>query len=304
MARRHRLLDHLARGGFSFFQDGGFVGETTMDRLKPAERRFLPFGEDLDLALARTVTSHDRSPHALHHVDGVLVEHLVERQTFRLELSNRSGQPRKAYVALDLPRHASLEGEELDWDEQWQVPLVIVSVPAGERVEQVLKVGRPQTIRREELTVSALEGIAARPGWPEPIQAALASALQAAKKRDAAQKEADLLARERTRVGERIDQLRADLVALGKAGSPTRATARMSSKLVAAQEELTRLTERHEASSDRARRHARAVLRPSRCSSPDSPRPEDCARPAGRRERSSTRGRRGLCWPCARARPG
>ncbi|MCS6899485.1 MAG: hypothetical protein RMJ98_07115, partial [Myxococcales bacterium] len=41
----------LPAGTLAVFQSGGFAGETTLDRLKPGERRFLTFGADLDVEL-------------------------------------------------------------------------------------------------------------------------------------------------------------------------------------------------------------------------------------------------------------
>ena len=39
----------LPAGTISFFADGGFSGESALDRLKPGERRFVRFGVDLDV---------------------------------------------------------------------------------------------------------------------------------------------------------------------------------------------------------------------------------------------------------------
>jgi hypothetical protein len=57
----------------------------------------------------------------------------------------------------------------------------------------------------------------------------------------------DAMENRRSRLRGRIEQLRIDLEALGKAGSPTRATARASSRLVATQEQSTRLTQKSDA---------------------------------------------------------
>ena len=80
------------------FADGGFAGETQLERLKPGEGSILRFGTDLDVEIAERTKRHADSPEFFALEGERLVEHFRRRTHTRYELTNRSGSGRTLYL--------------------------------------------------------------------------------------------------------------------------------------------------------------------------------------------------------------
>lgn len=99
----------LPAGTVAVFEDGGFGGESALDRLKPAERQLLPYGVDLDVTRKPGRTSTRERRRAVRFAGGQLVEHYERARESRFELHNRSAVARTAFVALDVVNNAKVE---------------------------------------------------------------------------------------------------------------------------------------------------------------------------------------------------
>jgi hypothetical protein len=112
---RSALLFHnttqqtLPAGTIAIFEDGGFGGESALDRLEPGEQRLLPFGLDLDLELEAKARSEHETRRMLRFMNGQLVVHFVRVEQRALVLRNRSAQPRRVHLALELVNNARVE---------------------------------------------------------------------------------------------------------------------------------------------------------------------------------------------------
>ncbi|HSQ62063.1 MAG TPA: hypothetical protein VLM85_02570 [Polyangiaceae bacterium] len=137
----------LPPGTISFFADGGFSGESSIDRLKPGERRFITFGADLDVEARETGTPLEvENVQRLTFFADRVTEHFLRTRDAEWRVENRSGQPRSVYVALQLDRNATVSGaDSADYDIAGGHPLIVVRVP-----------GRQETTRH----VKSVEGLA------------------------------------------------------------------------------------------------------------------------------------------------
>jgi len=129
----------LPTGTITVFGAGGFSGETSLDRLKPGERRFLKIGNDLDGEVARTANQRREESKRLTLAGETLEEHFLLTRTETWKLENRSASPRVFDVVLDAGRNAKVTGaNRVDFDESQGRPLVVLDVKAKEKGERVL----------------------------------------------------------------------------------------------------------------------------------------------------------------------
>lgn len=218
----------LPPGVVSFFADGGFVGESVLDRLKPKERRFVAYGSELDVELERGRESLGERVTWLewNGSQAAVVERYVLESQLRLHLENRSGRARRVYVALDVPRNAELHGDDgldLDFDLATDTPLCATWVDPGGEVEHVLRSKSNEVRMHNELDPATLEALQERAGVSAEQREILGTA------RGHAQRQlARLAAAERndaavTELQSDLVRLRDDLAAIGKARVRNRA---------------------------------------------------------------------------------
>ena len=159
----------LPAGTIAFFADGGFAGESSLDRLKPGERRFVRFGLDLDVNVRTepekgkpTVDATER----LTYQNGMLLEHFRRTTDATYVFENRSGRARAVYLALPLGTNAQVTGaDEMDFDAATSTP---IASPAwarrrGFEREIVTVEGLSSSIAIEALTAEKLTTVAASP---------------------------------------------------------------------------------------------------------------------------------------------
>ena len=103
----------------AFFSDGGFSGESAIDRMRPAERRFLTFGADLDVEVTQAIQKTADEVQRVTFAGDDLKEHFIRTTDSDWTVENRSGLPRTVYVGLTIDRNAKLIGaDSLDFDVQ------------------------------------------------------------------------------------------------------------------------------------------------------------------------------------------
>lgn len=217
----------LPPGVVSFFADGGFVGESVLDRLKPKERRFVAYGSELDVELDRerrtlgeTVRWLRWSPETAE-----IQESFVAETEIRLHLQNRSGRARRVYVALDVPRNAELRGDdglELDFDLATGTPLAATALEAGAEADHELHAKTFGWRRHDDLGAASLTKLRAREGVPQAQREVLGTAIGHARSQTellavAERKEAAV-----TELQDDLGRLREDLEALGRVRSRAR----------------------------------------------------------------------------------
>jgi hypothetical protein len=130
----------LPAGTVALFADGGFAGETALDRLKPGERRFLQYAADLDVAVDPAGSAAPNETEATERLTwdhGALVEHFLRTVRSQLTFVNRSAQPRAVYLGLAIQPNARVTGADaVDYDAPTSTPLAVVRVAARGRVDR------------------------------------------------------------------------------------------------------------------------------------------------------------------------
>jgi hypothetical protein len=257
----------LPAGPVALFADGGFAGESALDRLKPGERRFIQFGADLDLELRLEHRRATEEPRRFALVGTELEEHYLKRTDLDYVLENRGGRARAVFLALRLVDNAKVTGPDaMDYDLTSSQPAAVFQVPGRTKVERAVHT-EEGLVRRTAiagLTATRLAEAAAHPALPAAQRAALADA--AARQREL---EAGRQAREKARqaLGELerdIARLREHLKAAGGDKGPGAAAGPLVARVLGAEDRLTALRRSLEAlEADVARREqaVRAALR-------------------------------------------
>ncbi|MBX7084042.1 MAG: hypothetical protein K1X88_32840 [Nannocystaceae bacterium] len=225
----------LPAGVVSFFGDGAFIGEAALQRLKPRERQFIAFGTEQDVELSREITPQTRSTGGVRMHEGNLVELLRVRSQHTLRLENRSGRDRRVYVGLDVPRNAKItapEGVVLDFDDDSDTPLAIVSVPRTGEFQAVLEIETAESESAAPLDPVRLRRLARVTSLPEATRERLAKASAHAVALAAAEGTVAELTAALEQGDDELGRLRADLAAVGSARLRTRATKSIARELL------------------------------------------------------------------------
>lgn len=200
----------LPPGPVSVFADGGFAGESALDRVEPGEQRFVRFGADLDVKLE--LGADDVKDHVeLVSFDGNnLLEHFVRHHVLSYEITNQSRSPRTVYLVLDLVQNATVHGaDEMAFDSKQGKALAVFHVKAQSHGDRTLSAeeGLSHRYPLSALTSSELDKLAKQPALPAAARPILRAAadrlLEAEVRRGALPKRKAELA-----------QVRADIVAL------------------------------------------------------------------------------------------
>jgi hypothetical protein len=255
----------LPPGVVSFFADGGFVGESVLDRLKPKERRFVAYGSELDVELERERETLGEQVSWLEwRVESAsIVERYVLESEIRLHLENRSGRARRVYVALDVPRHAELhadEGIELDFDLATDTPLVAAWVEPGAGADHELRAKSAQVRGHHDLDPASLAALRERPGVPAAQRQILATAIEHARRQHERLDAADRNDAEVDALQADLARLREDLAALGQARVRSRARNSLTRDLLKKEDRIDALRAQTAALRDEAARARRASV--------------------------------------------
>ena len=119
--------------------EGGFLGETTLDRLKPGDRRFLQFGNDLDAEVTeKKRMEHDESKRLTFEASA-LEEHFLRTTDLTWELDNRGGSARAFYVTLQAQQNVKVTGaDRLDFDEGASEPIAVFDVKPKDKATRTV----------------------------------------------------------------------------------------------------------------------------------------------------------------------
>ena len=156
----------LPAGTIAFFADGGFAGESSLARVKPGERRFITYGQDLDVEL-RSVDSRateEAKRLVWEKAARRLEEHYLRTSDFTYAIENRSGRPRSVMLAMSLDHNATLTGpDSVDFDAAGSRPLAVFAVEPRKSIERKAHAveGLVRTTAFASLTATRLTEIAA-----------------------------------------------------------------------------------------------------------------------------------------------
>ncbi len=156
----------LPPGTVAIFTDGGFAGESALDRLKPSRSRIVEFGADLDVKLRLKRERRTDRAVLLEARKGKLVEHFERHHRRTYEIENRSGSPRTVFLDLDLIDNARVEGaDELSYDTERQRAIAAFKVGTRAKRTVVLQTweGFQQTHPIAALRRATLRRFAASP---------------------------------------------------------------------------------------------------------------------------------------------
>lgn len=215
----------LPAGPLAGYADGGFSGEATLDRTKPGERKFLRFGDDLDLELNQSV--QHASPdyrRVTFQGDAHVVSHFIDVSTHKVNLENRGGRERVVYLPVHVGRNAKIAGaDEIDFEPDTNRPIAVFRVPARTRASRELVV--EEAVTRAEpvdmVTVKSLETVAASSQLAEADRKVLTEAIARRKELDGVLQDQAKVAAEMEELGKDLDRLREHLkAAAGDKGGP------------------------------------------------------------------------------------
>jgi hypothetical protein len=255
----------LPPGVVSFFADGGFVGESVLDRLKPKERRFVAYGSELDVELERGREAVGEQVSWLQWDTNTasIYERYVLESVLRVHLENRSGRARRVYVALDVPRNAELKGDdgiELDFDLATDTPLVATWVEPGATADHELHAKSVELRRHDDLGPKPLEALRERAGVSaeqrEILDAAIGHARHQLELLDVAARNDSAV----TELQSDLVRLREDLAAIGKARVRNRARNALTRDLLDKETRIEELRSTAAALRDEAEQARRATL--------------------------------------------
>jgi hypothetical protein len=235
----------LPAGTIAFFADGGFAGESSLARVKPGERRFITYGQDLDVEL-RSVDARatEESKRLVWEKSGRrLEEHYLRTSDFTYAIENRSGRPRSVMLAMSLDRNATLTGpDSVDFDTAAARPLAVFAVDARKSVERKAHAveGLVRTTAFASLTAGRLTEIAASGSLGAPDRAV---ATEAAARLREAEDDAKAAAQAKTDIAEvekDLQRLREHMKALS-GEHPAGGANPFAARVLAAEDKLTAL---------------------------------------------------------------
>jgi hypothetical protein len=235
----------LPPGTVAVFADGGFAGESALDRLKPAESQIVTFGNDLDVELDVVDRQSADELQVVSFDGGSLTEHFLRRHRVKFALVNRHGSARTAYLALDYVNNAKVEGADtLVWDGKQGKALAVFEVEARKQREPTLTVaeGLTRTHPLSELTTSAVRQLASAPKLPATQRESLLRVARSLQQADLCMQEEATKERRLRQVQEDLPRLRANLASVSATSKD--AAEQFVAKIVASESEVQRLRAR------------------------------------------------------------
>jgi len=208
----------LPTGTVTVFGAGGFSGETSLDRLKPGERRFLQIGNDLDGEVTRTSAQHREESKRVTFDGDHLKEHFLRTTEETWQLENRGTGGRTFYVMVSADANAKVTGvDRVDFDETSARPVVVFNVKPKEKGQRKFTVveGLSRAFSAENLTEKTIRTLADKSTLPPSEVAVLLQALPFVRALEAGHREVTA-ADHATEVAQQdLERLREDLKALG-----------------------------------------------------------------------------------------
>ncbi len=232
----------LPTGPIAVYLDGGFAGESVLDRLKPDEVVLADIAEERDTELRIIDAKTTRERKKVVFRNGMLEAHYTERVERSLAIRNRSGQVKEVLMTLPTGRNATVEGtDRTDWDAARSSALGIIDVPAAKEIERVIVTTEGLVERRkpEQLSREYLAELAEEATLDAATKEQLRPLLAAVEEREQHRRKAEALSADQTRVLEDLARLKDTLGALGDAGAAERNP--LVRRAVALEDELGKL---------------------------------------------------------------
>jgi ribosomal protein S13 len=236
----------LPPGTLAFFEGGAFAGESTLDRLRTKERRFITFGVDLDVETTEHVLRSSESVQRLEFKNELLVEHFLRTTETEWDVENRSGQARAVYLPLSLRANAKVAGaDKMDFDAQSGKPIAIFDVPSQKSVKRTLVSveGLERRTALQNLSAKHLLELVQAGSLPEAEKAVAQEAAQRQKDVEDLRRQLEQARTESLSVEKELERLREDAKAVGDRGA---AAQPLVARIVAAEDRLSALRKRME----------------------------------------------------------
>src|SRR5581483_10057566 len=252
----------LPAGTIAFFEDGGFAGESGLDRLKPGERRFVEYGADLDVELAAEPRAARDDPKRLTFQNDVLLEHFIKHTGIRYTVENRSGRERAVYLVLAVVQNAQVTGADaLDFDTATSRPLAIFKLQPKQKLARDVATdeGLSRSTPLAALTAKQLNRLAATGNLPQADRDAALAAAAAAQRFEDTTAETGKTNDEVKQLEQDLTRLREHLKALGGDQSGSGMTKLFVTRILAGDDRLTSLRHKLDALAADAARHRDAT---------------------------------------------
>lgn len=207
----------LPVGTLAVFAEGGLAGETTLDRLKPGEKRFVQYGVDLDVEVSTVRSQRKDEPQRMVFADGALEEHFLRRTDALYRIENRSGLARTLHLPIKVQPNAQVQGaDRLDFDPQAHHAVAIFELAAQSRSERPLSTTEGLVERRqvEHLNAAWLLTLSTTTSLPAAERATLAEAATRQKELEDAAKDLDKTRTELKKTEKEVERLREHLKAM------------------------------------------------------------------------------------------
>ncbi len=244
----------LPAGPIAVFADGGFAGESGLDRLKPQESRLVSFGAELDVEVNQlddAITDDTQ----LYSIQGdSLLEHYIRSHALRYEVVNRNGSPRSVYLELPFVNNATVHGADaLEYDTQAGRAIAVFEVEARKQRAVGLQVteglSRPRLLT--SLTALQLRELAKPRKVPAAQRAILVEAARLLEQAQANQAAASAAERELRQLESDLPGLRTNLAAVR--ATSDKAAEQFVDKIVASEARAQQLREQARAQAKAAK---------------------------------------------------
>lgn len=256
----------LPAGPLALFEGGSFAGQAQLARMKPNERGFVEFGDDLDVELTLDGAESRDEPQGVTIKDegSVIDVDFIRHHVRRYSIVNRAGAARDVALVLDVVDNSRVTGaDELDYDPERRRALALFVSKPRERSSRTLNLDEALTRHEGQgsWTAKGLSELAAAPFVSGNLELALeraAKELEAGERASASKARA---ASDKEAVEEELGRLRTNLEAL-KSGDAARP---LVARVLAAEDRRAALQKQIEglAREEAARRDAaRAALTP------------------------------------------
>lgn len=232
----------LPAGTLAVFADGGLAGETTLDRLKPGERRFMQYGADLDVEVKTVRSQRKDEPQRMLLTDGVVEEHFLRRTDALYRIENRSGLARTLHMPMAVQQNAQVQGaDRLDFDPVAQRAIAIFELAAQSRSERPLSTTEGLVERHpvDKLAASWLLTLSTTASIPAAERAALAEAAARQKELEDGAKELDKTRAEVKKTEKELERLREHLKAMAHDPSAGAAQSPIVKRVLDSEDRLT-----------------------------------------------------------------
>lgn len=209
----------LPPGVIAFFADGGFAGESAIGRLRPGERRFITFADDLDVEVTRknlkTTDTTQRVVFAAR--PGTLEQHYLRTVRGDYVLKNDSGRPRQVAVGFHVANNGRVEGaDRIDYDTEKSLPIGVFDLAPKKTVSRTVTTveGLVSRTALRSLSATKLEELSRESGLSPFERQVLADAAAKAKPVELARAAKTKANEDVTRAQAELTRLREDLKTL------------------------------------------------------------------------------------------